>query len=362
MNAKLYTKTAYLLIIILLVSGSGLMAQSSQEYMRANLYHIPSAGSRVLIDGNYTQYDDFYSNDVDMYDVWKMTNLGENFGIIRQGYTLVMERRKVIPVTDTTYFRLWNLQQKDYQIEIITKNCDHAGLAAFMRDNYTGTDYAIHTNDTSRINFTVTSNPASGAQDRFQLVYKTVFMSALPLNITSVIAQQKFNGIMVNWKTENESEVAHFNIERSGDGFNFISINQLPARNTGTSQMYTIQDASPFKGSNYYRIHAIDRDGKDHYSAVTKVRFSETLSNPITVFPNPVENRQLNVQFTAVNQGSYRISVVNTLGMELHAESVQSTVSGKQLISLPAGISKGMYHIIITGPRGYRQVEKVIVL
>jgi hypothetical protein len=100
----------------LLVSHTGY----AQETMRANLYVVNNSVP-TLIDGNLTIYNSSFSNAVDWDDAWKLTNAGENFGIIRSNTTLVIERRSLIGLTDTTTFRMWNIQQRNYQIQFIAE-------------------------------------------------------------------------------------------------------------------------------------------------------------------------------------------------------------------------------------------------
>jgi hypothetical protein len=103
------------LLFILIISCSSIA--HSQERMRANLFIVDNNGT-TLMDGNMTNYHNQYSNEVDGNDIWKMSNFGENFGIIRTSANLVNERRSLIAVNDTTYFRMWNMQLRNYRIPL----------------------------------------------------------------------------------------------------------------------------------------------------------------------------------------------------------------------------------------------------
>ena len=81
----------------------------SQQTLRTNLFVVGADGSKTLMDGNMTIYDDIYCNCVNWEDALKMSNPGENWGLVRSGTSLAVERRKFIPETDTTYIRMWNL-------------------------------------------------------------------------------------------------------------------------------------------------------------------------------------------------------------------------------------------------------------
>jgi hypothetical protein len=362
MNILLKKKSTLLIcIFILLVSSFNAKAQGGGEYMRANLFVMTSPDSRILVDGNYTQYDNAYFNGVDMYDVWKMTNIGENFGLKREGYTLVMERRSLIANTDTTFFRMWNLQQKTYQMEIITKNCNHPNLMAYLYDAYTGELTEVNTNDTTRITFTVNSNHGSAESDRFMLVYNTVATASLPLMFTSVTTQKKAGGIQLQWQVEQEAQVSYYQIERSSDGFFYNKLKQTQPINNSASQKYTFHDPAPEKGDNFYRIHAVSRDGKETYSQVSKIMM-DLVPQLVTIYPNPVHANTVNLQINTVSKGNFRVAVVNLSGKEVFSDSYIIAPPVTKRIQLPSAISPGMYRCIITGPDGFKESKNIILL
>ena len=105
----------------------------SVEQIRTNLYVVAADASTILLDGDLTQYDPSYTNLIDGMDARKMSNFSENIGMIRQATTLVIERRHTIDFTDTIFYKLWNTQQRLYQLEFITSNLNHPGLPGFFR-------------------------------------------------------------------------------------------------------------------------------------------------------------------------------------------------------------------------------------
>ena len=144
------------IISILLLFFS--FSSNAQELMRANIFMVDASGV-TLMDGNLTNYDNIYSNAVDIDDAWKMTNPGVNFGILRDGYNLVVERRSIIDGSDTTFFRMWNMPQHNYRIKFMLKNLDHPGLTAVLKDKFLNTQTNIKLNDTTYYDFTINTNP-----------------------------------------------------------------------------------------------------------------------------------------------------------------------------------------------------------
>lgn len=86
------------------------------------------------------------------------------------------------------------------------------------------------------------------------------------------------------WKTAQEMNVSHFDIERSTDGRKWTRVGSKPATGQqGSVQTYYYKDSSPSEDVNYYRLHVIDHDGKSDYSPVRLLVFGE--ANPVRIYP-----------------------------------------------------------------------------
>lgn len=338
------------------------VSQSTSKFMRANLYAVTSPTTKVLVDGNFTQYDNSYSNAVDIQDVWKMTNTGENFGIIRDGYTLVMERRKDIAMSDTSYFRMWNLQQRDYLLEIITKNITQPDLVGTITDAFSGTSTEILLNDTTRIAFTVTADPATYAANRFKMEYETVLRSTLPVVFSSISTSRKNSGILLNWKVSMEDNVDYYAVERSSNNNGFEQIATQDAINNGNSQNYTYFDRNIFRGNHIYRVKAVFRDGHFAYSENARALIIGQISETITVYPNPVLNKKVQIQFSNAEKMNCRISFINSDGKEVWSEKTTLPAGANRTVQLPQHIQSGIYRCIISDLSGIIDSKTIIVL
>ncbi len=98
------------------------------------------------------------------------------------------------------------------------------------------------------------------------------------------------------WKTVNELNVHHFNVQRSFNGKDFVNVGEVTALNK-ISNDYSFTDVfannliSPII---YYRVEAIDKDGSKTYSSIkTIIAKSQDIS--IQVYPNPAVN-QISIQ------------------------------------------------------------------
>lgn len=83
-------------------------------------------------------------------------------------------------------------------------------------------------------------------------------------------------------------------------------------------------------------------------------------SPSIIVYPNPVTNGNIKLQFTNMPQGDYQVRILNNLGQLISAKQITHTQgSGTETIQLK-GISKGVYQVEITKPDNTKIIQKVI--
>ncbi len=115
-------KLRFILLLCFHIIFSPVIFSQIKRELRSNLHLINTDGSSTLYDGNLTAYDDSYSNNIDERDAKKMANFTENFGMLRTPVILVIERRHTIDLSDTIFYKMWQMQQRTYKLEFISKN------------------------------------------------------------------------------------------------------------------------------------------------------------------------------------------------------------------------------------------------
>lgn len=131
---------------------------------------------------------------------------------------------------------------------------------------------------------TIAKNPGSLAlTDRPVLANNT----ALPLQLLSFGTKDiSENSAVLHWKTSQEINNSHFEVERSGDGVNWIVVGHINGKNSHSINNYNFTDAQPLNGLNYYRLKQVDIDGVHTYSPVKVVRRTDS-ENAVKIYPNP---------------------------------------------------------------------------
>lgn len=110
--------------------------------------------------------------------------------------------------------------------------------------------------------------------------------SPLPVSLTKFAAARQGNNVSVNWATATELNNAYFEIQRSSNSKVFKTIGRVDGKGTtNTAATYTFTDNNPLNSTAYYRLHQVDTDGKDTYSAVAAVAGLNQLET--AVYPNP---------------------------------------------------------------------------
>lgn len=256
-------------------------------------------------------YRSEYDDNLDLDDVKKMSNTSsENFGLNKNGTIYQIEKRQSINENDTIHYSMRNLVARTYQLNVELKNMEAAGMIAYLKDNYTGTltpiDYAVP----YKLTFKPTNAaPGSYAADRFKIIFKEAIV--LPVTFTSVEAYRKNSGVNVDWKVENETNIRHYEVEKSSDGVSFGKVGaDVTADN---SKAYQLVDEHPLQGLTYYRVKAVENNRRIKYTNIVKVYIGKNASG-ITVFPNPVTDGKINLYIAGEQKGDYHTNLFNTSG------------------------------------------------
>jgi len=121
------------------------------------------------------------------------------------------------------------------------------------------------------------------------------------------------NGVL-NWKSENESNLSAYIVERSTDRKNYTEVGTVAAINTSGSHQYNFNDpgiASLGASVVYYRLKQKDLDGKSTYSNIVALTMDKSLL--VMLYPNPVI-KTANVTITISRAETINLKVVNGQG------------------------------------------------
>ena len=333
--------------------------QGDQQII-ANLMIINPGNIESLADGIRVRFDASYSADL-TDDIEKMGNFAENISSFRNGKKLIVEQRPMIVPTDTIFLRFTNAGIKNYRFRINTQDFVQNNVSAWLQDTYLNTNTPLDLRGANKnFDFTVTGDAASANQDRFRIVFS--LSGPIPVSITSIKAYQLVNDIAVEWKVSNQVNIQKYEVEKSADGISFTKVATQNATGiNGSDANYNWLDVNAYTGDNFYRIRSIGIGGDIKYTAIVKVTI--TKGNPaITVYPNPVINRIITVQFTDMLKGFYTLKLVNTIGQVLMLQQLKHNGgSTTQTVNIDKSIANGAYRLEIIKPDN-TMVSKALVI
>ncbi|MBO9614683.1 MAG: T9SS type A sorting domain-containing protein [Dyadobacter sp.] len=120
--------------------------------------------------------------------------------------------------------------------------------------------------------------------------YSFSLESALPVKLASFSANQNEGQAHLKWTTTEETNSSHFDIQRSANGRNWVTLETVKAANESrVTTPYYIFDKSPLAGQNLYRLKMVDNDGTFAYSKIEALTF-DGAQNAL-FYPNPATDR-----------------------------------------------------------------------
>ena len=188
-----------------------------------------------------------------------------------------------------------------------------------------------------------------------------ITVQPLPLKFISYSVSLPSNlgeglGVRSIWQTANEINVSHFNIQRSLNGVAFTTIGKTVAQNKSINE-YSFTDvllpSLEGLGVGFYRIQAIDKDGKISYSETKQIRLNQLTNKPINVYPNPAKD-VVNINCVGMKD----IHIVNSLGQVVRQLKVNTNMLKIDISEL----AKGLYLLKLINNKNIMYNEKFIVL
>ena len=140
-----------------------------------------------------------------------------------------------------------------------------------------------------------------------------------------------------HWITADEVNVSHFNVQRSLNGNDFVTIHKEQAKNRSYNE-YSFIDNNPLStvdsrtSKYYYRIVSVDKDGRTNYSEVRTINLQHQTSN-ITIFPNPAKDA-----VTINSKGVKHVTITDCFGRIVYKAEVNRASYILNLKSFAKGI------------------------
>ena len=166
--------------------------------------------------------------------------------------------------------------------------------------------------------------------------------AALPVLFILFNAKCEGNKTSLTWKTAQEQNTDHFDIERSSDGINWSVIGNIPATgNSNSENTYSFTDNNPLQ-NNFYRIAVHDLNGRVQFTNV--IRSSCSVADQFTLWPNPVHDNVF-INITSSNESMATIMIFDSKGAMVKMQK-KSVFRGNNQFTLDIGmLANGIYTV-----------------
>lgn len=177
------------------------------------------------------------------------------------------------------------------------------------------------------------------------LIVTTSWLTTVPVELTSFLANVDRNIVNLNWKTATETNNHGFQVERKTANSTWQTIGFVNGNGTTTEmQSYSYSDKNLLTGNYSYRLKQIDFNGNFEYSniieaEVVAVNKFELAQN----YPNPF-NPSTKITFSIPQAGNVKLSVYNLLGQDVKTLVNGFTSEGTHTVNFDASnLNSGVY-------------------
>jgi len=181
---------------------------------------------------------------------------------------------------------------------------------------------------------------------------------ALPIVLASFEAKAEKRGNLVQWSTELEINSDYVEVQSSPNGSTkWETVGKVATKGESSSRIdYELFDNNPYEVT-YYRLNAVDKDGKAELSRIINVKRSDNLGK-MSLSPNPT-NSSISLQTVSSTEEMGTVSVFELTGKIMKKESI-SLRKGLNTFSIELDdLNAGIYLFSLQTEDGI-QVEKIV--
>ena len=182
----------------------------------------------------------------------------------------------------------------------------------------------------------------------------------LPVNLQSFEAEYTNPNVVLNWLSAEETNFSHYEIERSIDGVKYSKqavILGSAASATEKAYRYTDKDTKQLNGIVYYRLTAVDINGKMSNSIVRTVQIGQSTKFTISTYPNPVVHSARITLPAAWASKMISVDLFSQSGQKV--KSINQVAQGQYIEMNLAELANGIY-IIKAGSGNETAVQKIL--
>ena len=193
---------------------------------------------------------------------------------------------------------------------------------------------------------------------KFFLIDPAVVLPVQLISFSGLLNSQEHS--QLQWRTTNQLNFDHFEVQRSYDGVQFTPAGTVRAiQNNVAMQDYTFTDPLIAKAINFYQLKMVDIDGRSKLSPIIRINNVKT-ANFVQLLQNPVKD-YISILLNNSSKENVTAELFNRSG-QLISKSNLGKVDGNVVLPLNASVlASGVYVLRITAgtQTGNVQVTKL---
>ncbi len=176
----------------------------------------------------------------------------------------------------------------------------------------------------------------------------------LPVKLLNFDLSMEQNIVQLNWATTSETNSDYFQIERSQNAKDWITIGSVNAQGESAQlKQYRYTDAMPLAGENLYRLKMIDQDMTFAYSRIRSLNIDSEVDR-LSIYPNPATDY---IRIQAPEQ-VVSVHLIDKAGKRVLPHSAKIDQLGKLKVS---GLEPGVYILNLLRKDGTTTSHKLII-
>ena len=168
-----------------------------------------------------------------------------------------------------------------------------------------------------------------------------------PVKLSSFTGSYSNSIAILNWQTSQELNNDHFELFRSYDGVDFVSVTKIAGAGfSNTIKNYSYQDRVGGSNNVYYRLKQVDINGKETFSST--VSLSLGINSGVGIFPNPFTNN-FTVSLASTKTSFATLKIQNTSGQLVFSKNINLNKGNNSVVitNLPSSLGSGIYYVTI---------------
>ncbi len=164
---------------------------------------------------------------------------------------------------------------------------------------------------------------------------------------------------VLDWSAEHDPGTL-YEVQRSYDNSNFISIATVVAEMNKTIYQYQDKQADNSKQVIYYRIKGIEPTGEQKFTQVKIIKSNTLKNSSLQVSPNPFTS-QFTINYQARTKEQLVIKIYNSVGQMNVSKTITATAGSNQVsINEAAQFARGIYVVEISDGSQVVSTQKIV--